>query len=261
MTTTSSLGTAIVTGASSGIGAATATRLAQEGFDVVAGARRTDRLDDLVAREPSIRTGRLDVTSDNSVAAFEREIAGPVRVLVNNAGVSLGADLVGASDVANWRQMYEVNVLGTLRMIKAFLPRLEASGAGHVVVVGSTVGHVPYETGAGYAATKHALSALAGTLRLELCGLPIRVSEIAPGMVRTEEFLLHRFGEDTKRIEKIYEGVSAPLTAEDIADCIAFAVTRPPHVDVDFMIVRPVAQAAQHKVHRVLAPTGIAEPR
>jgi NADP-dependent 3-hydroxy acid dehydrogenase YdfG len=253
MNTTESLGTAIVTGASSGIGAATALRLANEGFDVVGAARRVERLNELVARNASIRVRELDVTNEESVDALAEEFVGPVRLLVNNAGVSLGADSVETSNVVDWRQMYEVNVLGTLRMITAFVPQLEASGAGHVVVVGSTVGHVAYETGGGYAATKHALSALAGTLRLELLGRPIRVSEIAPGMVRTEEFLLHRFAGDVERVERIYEGVSAPLTADDIADCIAWAVTRPPHVDIDFMIVRPLAQAAQHKVHRAVA--------
>jgi NADP-dependent 3-hydroxy acid dehydrogenase YdfG len=242
---------AVVTGASSGMGAATAKRLAAEGFHVLAGARRVDRLQALA--NGTISVAELDVTDDDSVAAFvesARELGLPISVLVNNAGVAVGADTVADSSPEEWRHMYDVNVLGVLRMTQRFLPHLEAAGGGHVVIIGSTVGHVAYETGAGYAASKHAVSAVASTLRLELNGTSTRVTEIAPGMVKTEEFLMHRFRGDEDRYAKVYEGVAAPLTAEDIADCVAWCVTRPAHVDIDLLFVRPVAQAAQHKVHR-----------
>lgn len=245
-------GTAVVTGASSGIGAATARRLAAEGFSVVAAARRRDRLDALCA-EIGARPVTLDVTSAESVAALAAELP-EATVLVNNAGMALGMDPVADADPDEWRQMYEVNVIGALRMSQALLPALVASGRGHIVVMGSTAGRVVYEGGGGYAAAKHAEAALAGTLRLELNGQPVRVTEIAPGMVATDEFSLTRFRGDAARAAKVYEGVDAPLTAEDIADCVAWCVTRPAHVDVDLLVVRPLAQAAQHKVHRRPTP-------
>lgn len=245
-------GTAVVTGASSGIGAATARRLAAEGFSVVAAARRRDRLDALCA-EIGARPVTLDVTSAESVAALAAEVP-EATVLVNNAGMALGMDPVVDADPDEWRQMYEVNVIGALRMSQALLPALAASGRGHIVVMGSTAGRVVYEGGGGYAAAKHAEAALAGTLRLELNGQPVRVTEIAPGMVATDEFSLTRFRGDAARAAKVYEGVDAPLTAEDIADCVAWCVTRPAHVDVDLLVVRPLAQAAQHKVHRRSTP-------
>jgi len=237
-----------VTGASSGIGAATARRLVAEGFDVVAAARRRDRLDELSA-ETGARAVTLDVTSPASVAALAAEV-GEVTVLVNNAGMALGMDPVSESDPDEWRAMFDVNVIGTLRVTQALLPALVASGQGHVVVMGSTAGRIVYEGGGGYTAAKHGAAALAETLRLELNGQPVRVTEIAPGMVATEEFSLNRFGGDSARAAKVYEGVDAPLTAEDIADCVAWCVTRPPHVDIDLLVVKPLAQAAQHKVHR-----------
>lgn len=245
-------GTAVVTGASSGIGAATARRLAAEGFSVVAAARRRDRLDALCA-EIGARPVTLDVTSAESVAALAAEVP-EATVLVNNAGMALGMDPVADADPDEWRQMYEVNVIGALRMSQALLPALVASGRGHIVVMGSTAGRVVYEGGGGYAAAKHAEAALAETLRLELNGQPVRVTEIAPGMVATDEFSLTRFRGDAARAAKVYEGVDAPLTAEDIADCVAWCVTRPAHVDVDLLVVRPLAQAAQHKVHRRPTP-------
>ncbi len=147
--------------------------------------------------------------------------------------------------------MYDVNVLGTLRVTQALLPALVASGAGHVVLMGSTAGRVVYEGGGGYTGAKHALAALAGTLRLELSGQPVRVTEIAPGMVKTDEFALVRFDGDAAKAAAVYAGVAEPLIADDIADCVAWCVTRPPHVDIDLLVVRPLAQAAQHKVHRV----------
>jgi len=250
---------AVVTGASSGIGAATAKRLSAEGFHVVAAARRADRLASVV--EEIRAAGGLatavpaDVTSDGSVAGLAEAATalGPVHLLVNNAGGALGLDPIESARVTDWQWMYDVNVLGTLRVTQALLPALEASGAGTVVVISSTAGLIVYEGGGGYTAAKHAQTALAETLRLELCGRPIRVIEIDPGMVRTEEFALVRFGGDAARAEAVYAGVPEPLVAEDIADCVAWCATRPHHVNVDRLVVRPLAQAAQHKVHRVQA--------
>jgi NADP-dependent 3-hydroxy acid dehydrogenase YdfG len=241
-------GTAVVTGASSGIGAATARRLAAEGFDVVAAARRRDRLDALCA-EIGARPVTLDVTSAESVEALAAAVP-ELTVLVNNAGMALGMEPVAEADPDDWRHMYEVNVIGALRVTQALLPALVASGRGHVVLMGSTAGRIVYEGGGGYTAAKHAEAALAETLRLELNGQPVRVSEIAPGMVATEEFSLTRFRGDAARAATVYEGVDEPLTAEDVADCVAFCVTRPAHVDIDLLVVKPLAQAAQHKVHR-----------
>lgn len=248
---------AIVTGASSGIGAATARRLATEGFHVVATARRADRLAELVgditAAGGAATAVPCDVTSDESVAglaAAVADLAGPVSLLVNNAGGARGLDPVERAPVADWQWMYDVNVLGTLRVTQALLPALEASGAGTVVVLSSTAGLIVYEGGGGYAAAKHAQTALAETLRLELCGRPIRVVEIDPGMVRTDEFALVRFDGDAERAAAVYAGVAEPLVADDIADCVAWCATRPHHVNIDRLVVRPLAQAAQHKVHR-----------
>ncbi|MGC4811516.1 SDR family oxidoreductase [Micromonospora sp. DT228] len=249
---------AIVTGASSGIGAATARRLAAEGFHVLAAARRADRLADLVA-EITAAGGQAtavtcDITSDESVAGLAEAAAqapGPVTLLVNNAGGARGLDPVESGSVADWQWMYDVNVLGTLRVTQALLPALEASGSGTIVVVSSTAGLTVYEGGGGYTAAKHAQTAIAGTLRLELCGRPLRVIEIDPGMVKTDEFGLVRFEGDEERAAAVYAGVPGPLVAEDVADCIAWCATRPEHVNVDRLVVRPRAQAAQHKVHRV----------
>jgi NADP-dependent 3-hydroxy acid dehydrogenase YdfG len=245
---------AVVTGASSGIGAATARRLAGEGYHVVAAARRADRLEALVKEIGANATAvECDVTSDDSVAALAAAVAGlgaPVTLLVNNAGGARGGDPVETGSVEDWQWMYDVNVLGTLRVTKALLPLLTASGRGTIVTVGSTAAFTPYEGGGGYVAAKHAETALVGTLRLELCGRPVRVIEIDPGMVRTDEFALNRFGGDRGRADSVYAGVSEPLVADDIADCIAWAATRPQHVNVDRLVVRPIAQAAQHKVHR-----------
>ena len=245
---------AVVTGASSGIGAATARRLAAEGFHVVAVARRADRLEALVKEiGPAATAVACDITSDASVAALTDAVTGlggPVTLLVNNAGGARGLDPVASGSVDDWQWMYDVNVLGTLRVTKALLPALEASGQGTIVTVGSTAAFTVYEGGAGYTAAKHAQTALVGTLRLELSGKPVRVIEIDPGMVRTDEFSLNRFGGDEARAEAIYDGVKEPLVADDIADLIAFAATRPHHVNIDRLVVRPLAQAAQHKVHR-----------
>ena len=240
---------AVVTGASSGIGAATARRLATEGFAVVAAARRRDRLDALAADVPGIRAVTLDVTSPSSVSDFAASLP-DVEVLVNNAGGAIGVEPVEAADPADWQAMYDTNVLGVLRVTQALLPALERGAGGHIVVTGSIAGHLVYEGGAGYAAAKHAASAVVETLRLELNGRPIRVTEVAPGMVRTEEFSLVRLRGDAAAAARVYEGVDAPLTADDNADCIAFAVTRPAHVNVDLLVVKPLAQAAPYKVAR-----------
>lgn len=245
---------AVVTGASSGIGAATARRLAGEGFAVVAAARRADRLaglvDEITAAGGTARPVTCDVTSDESVAALAAAAPGPVTLLVNNAGGALGLDPVEQAPIEAWRWMYEVNVLGTVRVTKALLPALVDSGAGTIVVVSSTAGLVVYEGGGGYAAAKHAQTAVAETLRLELLGRPVRIVEIDPGMVKTDEFSLVRFRGDAGKAEAVYEGVAEPLVAEDIADCVAWCATRPHHVNIDRLVVRPLAQAAQHKVDR-----------
>ena len=241
-------GVAVVTGASSGIGAATVRRLAADGFEVVAAARRTDRLEQL-ASETGCTPVSLDVTDPGSVEAMRAGLTS-CRVLVNNAGGALGLAPIADADEDDWRRMYDVNVLGTMRVTKALLPLLVESGDGIVVTVTSTAGHGVYEGGAGYTAAKHAERALAETLRLELCGQPVRLTEIAPGMVKTEEFSLVRFAGDRERAEAVYAGVPGVLVADDIADCIAWTVTRPSHVNIDLMVVKPRAQAAMHKVHR-----------
>ena len=241
-------GVAVVTGASSGIGAATARHLANEGFDVVCAARRHERIQRLAA-EIGGRAVVLDVTSAESVTALAAAVP-DCALLVNAAGGAIGLEPIAVTDPADWQTMYETNVLGVLRVTQAMLPALVASGSGHVVIVGSTAGHIVYEGGAGYAAAKHAVAAVAETLRLELCGQPVRVTEIAPGMVATEEFSLVRFRGDTERAAKVYQGVDQPLTADDIADIIGWCTTRPPHVNVDLLVVQPLAQAAAYKVHR-----------
>ncbi|WP_084964181.1 SDR family NAD(P)-dependent oxidoreductase [Thermoactinospora rubra] len=242
--------TAVVTGASSGIGAATARRLAAEGYQVVAGARRTDRLEKLAAEVPGIRPVTLDVTSQESVDALAASLE-RCDVLVNNAGGALGLDPVAQAQVEDWQRMYDTNVLGSLRMTKALMPKLIESGDGVLVMLTSVAGLVSYEGGGGYCAAKHAQTAMTETLRLELVGQPVRIVEIAPGMVQTEEFSLTRFRGDAEKAAKVYEGVPGPLTADDVADAIAWCVTRPWHVNIDRMVIRPRAQAAQHKVYRV----------
>ena len=241
--------TAVVTGASSGIGAATARALAGAGYSVVCAARRVDRLREL-ADSIGGTAVECDVTSPESVARLAQAAGGSVHVLVNNAGGAFGQDPVADSDPDDWRRMYEVNVLGTLHVLQALLPALRASGNAVVVNVGSTAGHTSYEGGAGYTAAKHAIKTMTETLRLEHVAEPIRFTEIAPGMVRTEEFALTRYDGDAERAAAVYAGVAEPLTAVDIADAITWVATRPAHVDVDLMVLRPRAQAAQHKVHR-----------
>jgi NADP-dependent 3-hydroxy acid dehydrogenase YdfG len=242
-------GIAVVTGASSGIGAATARRLAAEGYEVVAAARRRDRLDELAAATPGVRAVSLDVTSPESVAQLAASVD-DVAVLVNNAGGAIGTEPVERADPDDWQAMFDTNVLGVLRVTQALLPALERGAGGHVVVTGSIAGHLVYEGGGGYTAAKHGAAALVETLRLELNGRPVRVTEVAPGMVHTDEFSLVRYRGDQQAADRVYAGVEGPLTADDIADCIAFAVTRPAHVNVDLLVVKPLAQAAPHKVAR-----------
>ncbi len=239
-------GVAVVTGASSGIGAATARQLAKEGFDVVIGARRVDRLRE-VADATGARAMPLDVEDDASVDDFCAAID-ECRVLVNNAGGALGLDAVEKSDLDDWQWMFDANVLGTVRMTKALLPKLEASGDGHIVLMGSVAGLEGYIGGAGYNAAKFAVHALHQVLRMELLGRPIRVTEIDPGACETE-FSLVRFGGDSARAAKVYEGLT-PLTADDVAECVAFAVTRPSHVNIDQIVLMPRDQANARMFHR-----------
>jgi NADP-dependent 3-hydroxy acid dehydrogenase YdfG len=243
--------TAVVTGASSGIGAATARRLAAEGYHVYCAARREDRVRAL-AEEIGGTAVRCDVTDEQQVAALAETVGDRLDVLVNNAGGAVGADPVTEADPDDWRTMFEVNVIGLMLVTKALLPALVAGGEGVIVNVGSTAGRIAYEGGAGYTAAKHGTQVVTETLRLELYDQPVRICEIAPGMVRTEEFTLVRYGGDREKAEQVYAGVADPLVAEDVADAIAWVVTRPPHVNIDEMVIRPRAQAAQHKVHRVL---------
>ena len=241
--------TAVVTGASSGIGAATARHLAAEGFHVFCAARRLERVQAL-ASEISGTAVHCDVTSASDVAALAEHVGDTLDVLVNNAGGAFGSSPVVESDPEDWRRMYDVNVIGLLQVTKALVPALIASGAGVILNVGSTAGRIAYEGGGGYTAAKHGTQVLSETLRLELYDQPVRVCEIAPGMVRTDEFALVRFGGDQAKADAVYQGVAEPLTADDVADAITWMVTRPPHVNIDELVIRPRAQAAQHKVHR-----------
>lgn len=243
---------AIVTGASAGIGAATVTRLATEGFHVFGGARRIDRVRQIT--DPVGGTALyLDVTEPESIQAFISEVSAKsgdlgIHVLVNNAGGALGLDRLEDANDQHWITMFETNVLGVMRMTRALLPTLIASGQGHIINIGSIAGFETYPGGAGYTAAKHGLRALNRTLRLELIGQPIRITEVAPGLVETE-FSLVRFEGNESRATKVYEGMT-PLRAEDVADCVAWAATRPPHVNIDEIVVRPLDQAAATLVHR-----------
>jgi NADP-dependent 3-hydroxy acid dehydrogenase YdfG len=237
---------AVVTGASSGIGAATARALAADGWEVVVGARRSDRIAAL-ATETTGRGYPLDVTDHASVDAFVAEVP-DCRLLVNNAGGALGWATVAEADEDQWRTMYETNVLGTVRMVQGLLPALEASGDGHIITIGSIAGYEPYPFGAGYNAAKFAVRAVSGVLRQELLGRPVRVSEIDPGMVETD-FSVVRFGGDAERAAKVYEGVT-PLQAEDVAECVRWVASRPSHVNVDQLIVLARDQAGARQVHR-----------
>ncbi|MEU3273841.1 SDR family oxidoreductase [Saccharomonospora sp. NPDC006951] len=238
--------TAVITGASAGIGAATARALAKAGFHVVLGARRLDKVRAL-AEELSGSAHQLDVTDPDSVASFAARIP-ECHLLVNNAGGARGLERVENADEEHWRWMWETNVLGTLRITKALLPKLIGSGDGHVITVTSIAGHEVYDGGSGYTSAKHAQSALHQTLRSEHLGQPVRLTEIIPGMVRTD-FSLNRFEGDTSRADKVYQGIE-PLTADDVADVIAFAASRPSHVNLDQIVMKPRAQLNGSRAHR-----------
>jgi NADP-dependent 3-hydroxy acid dehydrogenase YdfG len=244
---------AVVTGASSGIGAATAIKLAGAGYRVILAARRADRIENVAGQirgaGGQADTAVLDVTDRAAVDEFAARLD-RCDVLINNAGGAFGGETVAESDPADWQAMFDVNVLGTLHVTQALLPKLIASGDGTIVVMSSTAGFVAYEGGGGYVAAKHAEHAIAGTLRLELYDQPVRIIEIAPGMVRTDEFAAKRFRGDAEKAAAVYAGVAEPLTADDVADTVAWAVTRPSHVNVDLLVLRPRAQAAQYKVYR-----------
>jgi len=248
---------AVVTGASSGIGAATAVRLGEAGYRVVLTARRADRLDE-VARRITAAGGtaqahQLDVTDRAAVFALADSLD-RCDVLVANAGGAVGADTIADSSADDWQAMYDVNVLGTLYATQALLPKLIASGAGTIVFMGSTAGLISYEGGGGYVVAKHGTHAIAETLRLELYDKPVRIIEIAPGMVKTAEFAVNRYRGDAEKAAGVYAGVAEPLTDADVADAVVWSVTRPPHFNVDLMVIRPRAQAAQWKVYRELPP-------
>ena len=246
---------AVVTGASSGIGAATARSLAAAGFHVFCAARRADRIAEL-AEEIGGTAVTCDVTDAAPVAALAEVVEGiagaTLDVLVNNAGGAFGASPVAQGDAEEWRRMYDVNVIGLMQVTRALLPALlrAEDGAGIICNVGSTAGRIAYEGGAGYTAAKHGTKVVSETLRLELWDQPVRITEVAPGMVRTDEFAMVRFDGDADKAAAVYAGVAEPLVAEDVADAIGWIVTRPRHVNVDELVIRPRAQAAQHKVHR-----------
>ncbi|MBF4463407.1 SDR family NAD(P)-dependent oxidoreductase [Rathayibacter sp. VKM Ac-2878] len=249
-----------MTGASSGIGAATVRLFRERGWQVVAVARRRDRLEALAA-EAGAEFVVADLTDEQQVASLREHLAasGPVHALVNNAGGALGLDTVEGSDAADWRRMFEINVLSVKLVTSALLPLLRAGAAegdsADIVTVTSIAGHVAYEGGGGYNAAKFAAHALVAVLRLELAGEPIRVIEIAPGMVHTDEFSLVRFGGDQARADAVYRDVPGPLLAQDVAQAIVSSVELPAHVNLDLVTIKPLAQAAPHKViKRALSP-------
>ncbi|MBA2560029.1 MAG: SDR family NAD(P)-dependent oxidoreductase [Propionibacteriales bacterium] len=241
--------TAVVTGASSGIGAATARALAAAGFRVTCAARREDRVATLADEIGGVAL-RCDVTSLEDVRRLAETVGDRLDVLVNNAGQAFGADEVAVGRADDWRKTYDVNVIGTLNVTRELLPALIASGDAVLINMGSTAGRIAYEGGGAYTAAKHAVAVMTETLRLELLGQPVRVTEMAPGMVATEEFSLHRFRGDQAKRDAVYAGVREPLTAADVASAVAWVATRPSHVNVDLMVLRPRAQATQAKVYR-----------
>jgi NADP-dependent 3-hydroxy acid dehydrogenase YdfG len=238
--------TAVVTGASAGIGSATALKFAEAGFSVVLGARRMEQLSEVAARCEG-RALALDVTDPSSVAAFAGEIPA-ANVLVNNAGMAAGLDPLEDLTEERARAMWDTNVMGLMRVTQALLPKLEASGAGHIINIGSVAGRETYRGGGGYTASKHAVLALTKTMRLELLGRPVRVTDISPGLVETE-FSMVRFEGDAEKAAGPYKGMT-PLRPEDIADCIVWAATRPWHVNIDEIVVKPLAQATATQVDR-----------
>ena len=242
---------AVITGASSGIGAATARLLASNGYHVIAAARRTERLAALAAEDQNIEAFTLDVTKQESIESLTKHLQGtPVSILINCAGGAFDSDPINDSDPEIWKKTFDINVVGSVRMIKAMTPLMQAFGRGHIVMISSTAGHRVYENGGSYVAAKFAETSLVETLRLELNGQPIRVTEIAPGMVKTDEFSTVRFKGDAERAAKVYEGVTRPLVAEDVAEAIRWSVMLPTHFNVDSLVIRPLAQAQSHKVYR-----------
>jgi NADP-dependent 3-hydroxy acid dehydrogenase YdfG len=242
---------AIITGASSGIGAATAIALANEGIRVIAVARRADRLEALSKQSNLIESFICDITQQsdvNRLAAHCKQLA--VEILINCAGGAFDAATILDGDPDIWEKTYEINVIATLRVTKAITPIMQSLGKGHIIIVSSTAGHRAYENGGSYVAAKFAETSMAHTLRLELNGQPIRITEIAPGMVKTDEFAVNRYDGDREKAAKVYEGVDKPLTAEDVAESIRWSVMLPEHFNVDSMVIRPIAQAANHKVAR-----------
>jgi len=240
---------AVVTGASSGIGAATARVLAAQGYLVVLGARRLERLQALAAELEGVAIP-LDVTDAASIATFAARLPAGVDVLVNNAGGALGLESLADLNESHWQEMWQSNVLGLARMSKALYPHLlkASSGVGHVVNIGSVAAHETYAGGGGYTACKHAVKAITETMRVEWLGQPLRVTEIDPGLVETE-FSLVRFDGDAERAASVYAGME-PLLATDIADAILWAVTRPAHVNIDEIIIKPRDQARVGLVYR-----------
>lgn len=259
MTSSKTPKTVVITGASAGIGEATALAFAKEGWSLVLGARRSERLRELAtsltgAGAAQVKVFCLDVTDTKSVTAFAKDAllatSDHIDVLVNNAGLALGVDKVAESKESDWQTMIDTNITGLLRTTRAFLPSMISENAGHIINMGSIASHVVYEGGSVYCATKHAVRAITKTLRLELNGTPIRVSLIDPGMVETD-FSKVRLG-DNERAKSVYKGVT-PLTAEDIAACVVWSALRPPHVNVEEIVVMPVDQAAPHKINRRLS--------
>ncbi|MGH3473084.1 MAG: SDR family NAD(P)-dependent oxidoreductase [Nocardioidaceae bacterium] len=242
--------TAVVTGASSGIGAASARALASAGFSVFCVARRAERVNALAAEIDGAAVS-CDITTGEDVQRLASVVGQRLDVLVNNAGRAIGMDPVATAEVEDWQQMFEVNVLGTLRVTQALLPALVAGGDAVLINMCSTAGHIVYEGGGGYTAAKHGVATITETLRLELVGKPVRVTEICPGMVKTDEFSLNRFGGNRAQADSVYAGVPNPLTADDVAETVSWVATRPSHVNIDQVVIKPRAQAAQHKVYRV----------
>lgn len=246
---------ALVTGASSGIGAATVRALTSDGWSVIAAARRADLLETL-SRETGCEVVVCDITDPRDIETLSAVVAahGSLHALVNNAGAAIGSDHVVDADAEDWRAMLELNVVGTQQVTKAMIPFLRKAaherGFADIVTISSTAGFISYEGGGGYNAAKAGVHAMLGALRLELSGEPLRVVEIAPGMVKTDEFTLKRFGGDRERTDALYEGVEAPLLAEDVADVVRYALSTPGHVNLDLIQMKPVAQAMQYKLHR-----------
>jgi NADP-dependent 3-hydroxy acid dehydrogenase YdfG len=242
---------AVVTGASSGIGAATARALADNGFHVIAAARRIEKLKELAATSSHIEAIELDVTNQASVDSLISHLGNAkVTVLVHSAGGAFDADSVMDSDPALWQKTFDINVVGAVRMVKAVTPLFREHRKGHIVLITSTAAHRTYENGGSYAAAKFGEASLVDTLRLELNGEPIRISEIAPGIVKTEEFAKIRYKGNLDAAAKIYEGIEKPLVAEDVAEAIRWVVMLPEHFNVDSMMIKPLAQAVSHKVYR-----------